>query len=157
MLVCRLRASEKRKAADQGGPDAKLPRSSTPAGAESSVGNTPTRTPTPTPLLAQQQQQGDVLSMLLPGGILRSSDPTTDVQRVLEVLVEHQHQEAVEVGRDGRAEGFRLTHQGEGHNSGGSQLQQHGACTSGCLNITTTTPAVTLQLVAGSCTRDCSF
>jgi hypothetical protein len=103
-VCCRARASEraseKRKAAEQGGPDAKVPRSATPAGAESSAGNTPARTPTPTPLQAQQQQQGgDVLSMLLPGGIARSADPTSDVQRVLEVLVEHQQQQAVEVRR----------------------------------------------------------
>jgi hypothetical protein len=96
------RAAEKRRAAEQGGPDAKVPRSATPAGAESSAANTPARTPTPTPLQQQQQQQqgGDVLSMLLPGGIARSADPTSDVQRVLEVLVEHQQHTAVEVSRD---------------------------------------------------------
>jgi hypothetical protein len=38
--------------------------------------------------------------MLLPGGIARSADPTSDVQRVLEVLVEHQQHTAVEVSRD---------------------------------------------------------
>jgi hypothetical protein len=37
--------------------------------------------------------------MLLPGGIARSADPTSDVQRVLEVLVEHQQHQAVEVSR----------------------------------------------------------
>jgi hypothetical protein len=93
------RAAEKRKAADQGGPDAKIPRSATPAGAESSAANTPARTPTPPQARQQQQQQpgGDVLAMLLPGGIARSADPTSDVQRVLEVLVGHQEHQAVEV------------------------------------------------------------
>lgn len=93
---CRLRNNEKRKALEQGGPDAKISRGTTPAGADSSANNTPTRTPTPTPLSQPQGGGGDLLSQLLSGN-LGSGDLVTDTQRIFEALVKGEQTAAVEV------------------------------------------------------------
>ncbi|KAF8072491.1 hypothetical protein HT031_000150 [Scenedesmus sp. PABB004] len=95
--AARARA-EKRKAEQQGGPEAKHARGVAFAGADSSIGDTPARTPTPTPMLGGGQHGGgDMLAALLPGGLSRTADPTTDVQRVLEALVASQQAQAVEM------------------------------------------------------------
>lgn len=96
--------SNKRKAADQAGRDPKQQRAGTPAAAESSYGNTPTRTPTPQPTPMGPSGGGgvdmppDLMSLFRPGPGVNLVEALNNAQQVLEVLVKAEQTAAVEVG-----------------------------------------------------------
>lgn len=106
LLSHRAREGHKRKATDQAGRDPKQARPGTPAAADSSAGNTPTRTPTPTPGpgAATPSSGGggvemptDLMALFRPGPGANLVEALNNAQQVLEVLVLAQQEEAVQV------------------------------------------------------------